>query len=147
MLASNLRTHFGAVACAAMIAVPALIAQSAQGGRGSGPMYDTHSEVTLTGTVENVQTMAGPGRGGQGTGGTHLILKTAAESLEVHLGPTWFLTERNVSVAKNDALEITGSKITLDDKPVLLARQIKKGEQTVALRDESGRPLWSGRRR
>jgi hypothetical protein len=94
-----------------------LLAQPAQGGRGGGPMYDTHSEVTLTGTVGEVQTIAESGRGGRGMGGIHLTL------------------------------EIVGSRITIDDKPVLVARQIKNGDQTVTLRDESGRPLWSGGRR
>jgi hypothetical protein len=79
--------------------------------------------------------------------GIHLTLETASESLEVHLGPAGFLTEKKLSVAKGDALEIVGSRLTIDDKAVLVARQIKKGDQTVTLRDESGRPLWSGGRR
>ena len=46
-----------------------------------------------------------------------------------------------------DAVEILGSRVTIDEDAVLLARQIKKGEATWTLRDASGRPLWSGRRK
>jgi hypothetical protein len=74
-------------------------------------------------------------------------VKTETETLEVHLGPTAYLTEKNIALAKGDAVEILGSRVTVDAKPVLVARQIKKGSNTWTLRDASGRPLWSGGRR
>jgi len=43
------------------------------------------------------------------------------------------------------ALEILGSRVTIDKGPVVIARQIKKGDSTWTLRDASGRSLWSGR--
>jgi hypothetical protein len=125
-------------------------AQPLRAGRQGSPMYDTKTEVTVSGTVESVETIAGPAaRGRQGLGGTHLVLRieTETEMLEVHLGPSAFLNEKNINIVKGDAVEILGSRITIDNKPVLLARQIKKGDKTWALRDASGRPMWSRPRR
>jgi hypothetical protein len=32
----------------------------------------------------------------------------------------------------------------MTNKVALIAREIKKGDKTMTLRDENGRPLWSG---
>ena len=69
------------------------------------------------------------------------------ETLGVHVGPKFYLDEQKITIAKGDALEILGSRVTIDAKPVLIARQIKKGNATWTLRDASGRPLWSVRGR
>jgi hypothetical protein len=123
--------------------VPVALAQPAQGTRPARPMYDTKAETRVTGTVATVERITGPGGGGRMMGGgIHLTLKTATESIEVHLGPASFLTEKNLNVAEGDTLAILGSRVTIGDKSVLLAREVTKGEKTVALRDESGRPLW-----
>ena len=122
-------------------------AQSASGRQGS-TMYDVKTETTITGTVESVENITGTGgRGRHGMGGTHLVVKTEKESVEVHLGPTAYLAEKEITFAKGDTLEILGSRVTIDKKPVVIARQIKKGDNTWTLRDASGRPMWSGRGR
>jgi hypothetical protein len=111
-------------------------------------MYDGKTETTIRGTVESVQTVTGAGgRGGRGLGGTHLTVKTEKETLGVHVGPTTYLTEKGITLAKGDMLEILGSRVTIDEEPVVIARQIKKGDNTWTLRDASGRPVWSGRGR
>ena len=74
-------------------------------------------------------------------------MKTEKEALAVHVGPTAYLTEKGITLAKGDTLEILGSRVTIDEQPVVIARQIKKGDNTWTLRDASGRPLWSGRGR
>jgi hypothetical protein len=51
-----------------------------------------------------------------------------------------------VTIASGDVVHILGSRVTIDDEPVPLARQIEKGDQTWTLRDANGRPLWSGGR-
>jgi hypothetical protein len=122
-------------------------AQTPGVGRQGSPMYDVTTETTMTGTVESVQTIAGPdSRGRRGLGGTHLVLRAETEKLEVHLGPTAYLAEQHVRLAKGDVVEILGSRIAIDDTPVLLARQITKGGERWTLRDATGRPLWSGGR-
>lgn len=125
-----------------------LFAQTPRAGRRGSPMYDVKTETTITGTIESVETIRGPGgRGGGRLGGTHLVVRTATETLEVHVGPAAYLAEQKIIVATGDAVDILGSRVTMDDKPVVLARRITNGEAEWTLRDASGRPLWSGPRR
>lgn len=112
----------------------------AQGGPGQGmPNYDLKTETTVQGTIEDVQQHAGK----HGWMGTHIILKTSAESLEVHVGPSSYIAEKQFSFAKGDSLSIVGSRVTIDGKPALIAREITKGGKVLTLRNASGIPLWS----
>ena len=129
-------------------AVSVVMAQTPGTGRGASPIYDVKTETTIKGTVESVETVTGAGgRGRRALGGTHLTVKTEKETLEVHVGPTAYLTEKGITLAKGDTLEILGSRVTIDKEAVVIARQIKKGDNTWSLRDASGRPMWSGRGR
>lgn len=144
-------TSFQRVSVAAVLVVGLAafaLAQTPPKGRQGSPMYDVTSETTITGIVESIETITGPGgRGRRGLGGTHLVVKTETDTLEVHVGPTAYLTEQKITLAKGDAVEILGSRVTIDEEPVLLARHITKGSAKWTLRDASGRPLWSGPRR
>ncbi len=107
------------------------------------PMYDPATETTLTGTVDSVQQFPGACcRGYQS--GTHVTVKTDAGPTEVHLGPTTFLTKHELSFAKGDKIEVTGSKVKSGDTSFVIAREVKKGDKTVTLRDKAGKPEWSG---
>ena len=128
--------------------VSVMTAQTPPMAQGVSPMYDAKTETTIKGTVERVETVTGTGgRGRRALGGTHLTVKTEKETLDVHVGPTVYLTEKGITLAKGDRLEILGSRVTIDEEPVVIAKQIKKGDNTWTLRDASGRPLWSGRGR
>jgi hypothetical protein len=109
-----------------------------------GHHYDPSTEVTLQGIVTEVKEVecdtCGSGMG------THLVLKTGSESLEVMLGPTAFLNKHDFTFAKGEQIEVTGAKSKIDGQDALLAREVKKGEKTLALRDKTGRPMWAGRR-
>jgi hypothetical protein len=43
-----------------------------------------------------------------------------------------------------DAVKVLGSRIEVDGKPVIVAREITKGNAKLELRDANGRPLWAG---
>ena len=139
------RYAVGIAALALVVAAP-LFAQP-QGRSGDSPRYDRATEATVTGTVEAVEQITGPGggRGRRGLGGTHITLKTSAETLEVHLGPTVFLNEKKVAIAKGDTLVVVGSRVTVDDERVFVAKEVKKGDAVWTLRDAAGLPLWRGR--
>ena len=47
------------------------------------------------------------------------------------------------ALAEGDAIEVKGSRGKMDGSDAILAREIKKGSQTLKLRDEKGIPLWS----
>src|SRR5689334_8427368 len=63
--------------------------------------YNSATEITLTGAVEEVKTMSPPS-GGRGMGGLHLLLNTPSGSVEIQVGPTWFVSSKNVSFAAGD---------------------------------------------
>jgi hypothetical protein len=69
-------------------------------------------------------------------------LKGETETLTIRVAPKEFLTEHKLELAKGDAIEVIGAKMTFRDREVFRARQIKKGETTVALLDADGRPTW-----
>jgi len=120
-------------------------------GRGMGQQlsrnYDPQSVVSVKGTVNKIERY----QYGQGRYyGIHVLLNTQEEVLSVHLGPAWFI-ENKMKIELNDVLEIRGSKIVYNDTLTVIAAQIKKGDQTLQLRNEIGIPVWSrsgyGRRR
>ncbi|MGK7872290.1 MAG: hypothetical protein AB4426_02910 [Xenococcaceae cyanobacterium] len=39
---------------------------------------------------------------------------------------------------------VTGSRINWGGQPAMMAAQVKKGDTTLTLRDESGFPVWHG---
>jgi hypothetical protein len=105
--------------------------------------YDPSTEVTVKGTVEDVQQQ----QGRHGWNGTHLVLKTDTENLEVHVGPSSYLTEKQFSFAKGDQIEVVGSKVKLGAKDILIAREITKDSNKLVLRNAQGIPMWPRGRR
>jgi hypothetical protein len=71
------------------------------------------------------------------------MLKQGKEMIEVFTGPTVFLEKQTFPLAKGDAIEVTGSRVTINGTAALLARQIRKGDTILILRDENGRPVWA----
>jgi hypothetical protein len=132
---------------AVAVSLSVTLLSAAQRGWG-GPRYDLTTETTVTGTVETTEQISEPGsgRGRRGLGGTHLALKTATETLEVHLGPTAFLEAQNFSTAKGDRLEVVGSRVTVDGERVFIAKSVRKDGRTWTLRDPAGVPVWRGGR-
>jgi hypothetical protein len=73
----------------------------------------------------------------------HLTLKTKQEKLIVLLAPNWFLAKQDWKITPLDRLEITGSRLTLEGKPAMIAQEVEKDGKIMKLRDESGRPRWA----
>ena len=119
-------------------------AQPPGGGMKKGmrmPRYDASTEITITGTVQDV---LHPQMGRME--GTHLLLKTETETIEVHVGPSNFVSGKGFTFAKGDSVQVLGSKVTVGGNPAVLAREVTKDSKTLTLRDKTGRPLWAGRK-
>lgn len=153
----NLAARFLVLSTALLIFILLVSLQSAAqmcGGRGqgrmSGPFYKAGTEVTINGTVDEVQQITGAGATGgtwscpHGWTGTHLMLKTDAGMLPVHVGPSAYLASKNFSIAKGDKLTILGSKVQFQGSDFLIAKEITKGSEVLTLRNSAGFPLWSG---
>ena len=114
------------------------------------PAYDTRTEATLTGTVENVTTTdrsLGPGGGmGMGTQERQFTLKTGTGTIDVRLGPHDFVNKQKVRIAQGDTVEVIGSRVTVGESEVVLARELRKGAASWTLRDATGQPRWDASR-
>jgi hypothetical protein len=58
-------------------------------------------------------------------------------------GPAAFVKKEGMTFAKGDAITVTGSKVPYDSAEAILAREVKKGEKTLVLRNQKGVPLRS----
>ena len=118
--------------------------------QGSAGVYNPSTETTVKGTIEQVKTAFLPGGGAsaqareESSGPTYLNLKTDSGTLAVFVGPSWFLESQGFKFAKGDQIEVTGSK--LPDKDVIVAREVKRGDQILVVRNAQGIPAWSGGR-
>jgi DNA/RNA endonuclease YhcR with UshA esterase domain len=122
-----------------MQGAPRLLGQTTASTPNRQPMYDTKTEATVSGTVEAVK----EANSHQGWHGTHLEFKTADGTLDVHVGPSWFLNKQKFTIAKGDQLTVTGSKVRYNNADALIARTIKKGDSEITLRNAQGIPAWS----
>lgn len=113
-----------------------------QGGPGGG--YDLSKAETVTGTIEAVEEV-GPGRRmGPGLG---LRVATGSGSVVAHIGPREYFERKNITFAAGDKVELTGVKTVVRGQDAFIVSEVKRGGETLKLRDESGRPLWAGWRR
>ncbi|MEO5361832.1 MAG: DNA-binding protein [Nitrospirota bacterium] len=104
-------------------------------------LYDVKSLESVNGTVDSIETFS-PIRGM--SLGVLVNLKTDDGTIAVHLGPVWYIERQDVKFDKGDTVELKGAKLTFDGSLVIIASEIKKGDDTLNLRDESGAPRWVG---
>jgi hypothetical protein len=115
-------------ASAALAAVYA-VAQSAS-------EYDPAAEVTVRGVVTEMH----ESKVATDHPGLHLVLKTETESVEVHACPVRFLSELEFTIDRGDKLTVLGSRPT--GAAVIVAREIRKGQESLIVRDAKGAPNW-----
>ena len=104
--------------------------------------YDVNTVTTVTGTA-----LSAPVTGG----GDHLIVAVTSgnETLNLVLGPASYWAGKGVPVRANDSLAAKGALAQgRDGKTYMLVEKLTNrttGSQ-VTLRNESGKPVWSGPR-
>ena len=113
-------------------------------------VYNQNAETIVKGTVEQVKTAYLPGGGASAqarremSGPIYINLKADSGTFAVYVGPSWFLESKGFKLAKGDQIQVTGSK--LPDKDTIIAREVKRGDQVLVLRNAQGTPEWSGAR-
>ena len=129
------------------------LAQPWKGWRGSGGwgmgtpysgLYNPALADNLTGEVVKVEKVT-PIKGM--TYGVQLLLKTEKETIPVHLGPGWYVARLDIKIGKGDTVEVKGARTNFQDNQVIIAGEIKKGENVLVMRDANGTPVWAGWRR
>lgn len=108
------------------------------------PKYNAATEIEVEGTVQEVRQFWCPVNGDEGT---HLILRTDAGLIEVHVAPVRYLQGNGVTFNKGDRIEAVGSEVDYEGHDAMIARKITRGDETFAFRQVDGRPLWVERQR
>lgn len=127
---------------AAVLVIAAVVMVTAQGPGTGMPNYDPKTETTISGIVDDVQQHSGR----HGWTGIHLIVKADTGTVEVHVGPSTYISQQKFSFAKGDQVQVVGSMVKLNNTDALLAREITKDGKTLTLRNAQGIPQWSGGR-
>jgi hypothetical protein len=113
-------------------------------GRGarSARLFDPETVTTVQGEILDIERIP-RGRRGEGV---HLVVGAGSEKLAVHLGPSFFVDQQSVKLSEGDRIEVKGSRVVVDGAPALIAQEIKRGSDSMVLRDANGIPLWAGAR-
>lgn len=145
----------GAVVVLSLIFVTAPWAQRGMGpgrdqergwgtGGAYGRIYNPQTIETLSGEVVSLDKFI-PDRGM--SYGVHLTVKTDKETIPVHLGPSWYLDKQDIKIVPKDQVQVTGSRVTFEEKPAIIAAEVKKGDKVLKLWDRAGVPVWAGQGR
>jgi hypothetical protein len=101
------------------------------------PVFDAATVTTVQGKVVEINRVEHQ----RGFVGVHVKVKVGDETIVVHAGPSFFIDPK-LTFAVNDEVQATGSKLTFEGAPTLLATTITKNGKTVELRKADGTPLF-----
>ena len=102
-------------------------------------LFNPKAVGTVSGEVVRVeQTFAGNGADYC----IHALLKTPQGQVTAILAPKGFMDERRLAIAPKDRVTVTGSRISILNKPFILAMEVT-GDRTMHLREANGRPAWA----
>jgi hypothetical protein len=110
--------------------------------------FDRGSIVTIQGEVTGINRDTVPLPGMEP--GFSVDVKTVeGENVNVQVGPLWFSNfyKRKWDVKVGDTVEVTGSKVKIDDKTVIMAtkcvHRVQHNEASeMTLRSKQGVPVW-----
>jgi hypothetical protein len=102
------------------------------------PKYDPASSVEFPAIVVDIREVAR----GNAMRGVHLIVGTGKETIDVYLAPVEFLKQFDFAFAKGDRVQVLGARVRPSATALVLAREVRRQNQTVYLRDAGGTPNW-----
>jgi len=101
--------------------------------------YEEASRIKLSGVVDDIKQKS---LGGTCKApGVFVTVKVNEQTVELQVGPKWFIDEMTWTFTKGDKLEITGWKVDKDGNEVVV-RKISRGEWTLEPRDDAGAANW-----
>ena len=105
-------------------------------------LYNAATEVTVEGKITNVMVAdSGYGR----FPAVIVDLKTSDKEVKIYVAPDWHLMNEKIDLKKDQPLTITGSKVTHNDQPLMIARTMKYDGKEISFRDDKGVPVWAGK--
>lgn len=99
--------------------------------------FDPKRVATIQGEVLDIERF---GRGRHQ--GVHLALGMGSETVSVRLGPDFYVDAQALKLAKGDKVEVKGSRLDRSGETIIVAQEVRRGDDVLVLRDASGVPLW-----
>jgi hypothetical protein len=132
------------VLAAPVAAAPREVEWRGSGGWGGGHPYalgfNKAATVKVSGEVMRLERVTPlPGM----SDGYALLLKTRDETLQVDLGPAWYLERQDFSLEVRDAVTVSGARVRIGGRHVIMATSVAKRDKLLLLREADGLPLWS----
>lgn len=108
-----------------------------------GQLYFQGKEITLEGEILRIGPVTPMPQMMQGI---ELQLKTEKGQTAIHLGPSWYIEQQDLTLKIGDKVKVSGRSIGAGAETIILAAQVQKGEEILTLRDKEGLPYWAGMR-
>jgi len=103
-------------------------------GRMDQPRYDVMAERTLEGTIASTGHVI--------DGFMYFPLKTFEKTMEVQLGPKGFVESIGFKLRVGAIVTVVGMPVMLEDREVVLAREVRSMGMVLIVRDRNGAPMW-----
>jgi hypothetical protein len=101
--------------------------------------YDVKTVETVGGRVLSIEKTAPANRRGYWI---NALLLTGKEAVAVQLGPAWYIDNQRPRIQPNDTIKVTGSRVTVDGRPMIVAADITRGSEVLKLREANGIAVW-----
>lgn len=73
-------------------------------------------------------------------------LKISQTVMEVQIGPKEFVARSGFKLTPGDMVEVIGVPVIVNDREVVLAREVRSMNGVLIVRDDTGVPLWERNR-
>jgi hypothetical protein len=103
--------------------------------------YDLSTVETIGGIIAEMKRISPKKEGAPVR--LEMVLKTGQETVRVQLGPADYVGQQGVNLAPGDQVQVKGSRLSGPRHSFIVAAQVRKGDQVLQLRDDTGRPLWA----
>ena len=101
--------------------------------------YDVKRVETFGGRVLSIEKTAPANRRGNWI---NVLLQTGNGTVAVQLGPDWYIDKQTPRIQPNDTIQVTGSRVTMDGRSIVVAADVTKGNELLKLREPNGIPVW-----
>ena len=106
-------------------------------------IFDPKTITTITGKIVKAEPVLEPGFGMR----LQLLVYTDKKGIQqVYLGPIWYIegSGQEKRFKAGDEVTVSGSQVTLNDEPYIIATTVKRGNGVLRLRNNDGVPAWVG---